>query len=1166
MTADPPKAVRVGPFRLKEIIGRGGSAEVWSAVHGEGEGALEVAFKVLTARRSRHRWKATAFANEIRAVAGLDHPNILTVYDHGLVPKAAEISSGGALTAGSPWLATELMTGGTLREQRGVRPWKELRGVLLSLLEALAHAHARGIIHRDVKPRNVLCDDRGGIKLGDFGLAHTARHSLTGDPTDFTVGTPQYMAPEQFEQRVRDYGPWTDLYAVGCLTWEMVCGTAPFSSARTLDSLMWAHLTWPTPPPRPRISVPEGIQGWITRLMAKPISDRWRRASDAAWALRELGEATTRAVRPPPDPSEGDPDDTVPLGKLSPQRLQQRHRPRVSAAWQPPPFVDDWRRQRPRITRRRWLGAGLGLFAVRAIPMVDRDSERDRLWAQLRAVHERKEPRVVILSGPSGFGRSRLAGWLCERAHELGMANVVRGTHSPAGGPRDGLAPMLLRTMNAEGCDRDGGRRRISQFLHQLGPALDEDINALTELLFPEDGGRGGSGSPARRYGLLQRWLSWQSEERPVILRMKDVEWGSDALGLVRWLLERCEPGRSAILAVLTVNPEILAQRPVEQELIDRLLEEDRAESIPVGPLPRDATLEFIEQILDLHGSLATEVCERSGGNPLFVHRLVGDWVRRDLLVAGQDGLSLRPGVRVEIPDSLHQVWEQLIERFVGGRFADDAVALELAAIIGRQVDGSEWLAACELAGIRPAPGLLDALLEGGLAVLEPSSDGQRSWTFAHSMFPESLLRRCREQGRWIAHHLCVAEVLQPLPRDRVQSERLGRHLLEAGEPRQAVRHLTEAVMARLDRGQFRLADALVPLRDRAIEQLALPSDDPRWIEGWLIEARLCGVRGQFDDAMAAAERAVAAIDARPEEETVRPRWQRLRARAQMEGGRIAYSRGEFRRSHAWFVAAIGLYVALGDRSMAAHCLQLSAEPLLESGDLAGGLEQVEAAVAEFREIGDDSGLGSSHLCLGAFALARGDFITARRESLIARGHFERAGSTINVTNTYDLLGEVERNLGNLGLAEEHYRVALKRNRSTGMIKGMAVALVNLALVRLEQFMFAEVAAFLVEAEALGSADRLMRGTTSLIRLACEAGQRRWDTWAERMAQTRSEIAALGSRHPDLARVAFLAGELAQAGGRIDLAREGFELALSQYQGLQRDSDAQRVSERLGSL
>ena len=267
--------IPLGPFELYEPIGHGGMGEVWRGIHRAQR--VPVAVKVLTAKGMRRSFFLVAFRNEVRAMAGLDHPCIALVFDHGEVSEEAAALSEGRLAVDSPYIAMELAHGGTLAPWAGRLAWADCRDVLLRLLDALAHAHARGVIHRDLKPANVLlCTDedlRPGIKLTDFGLAHlpelTGRTAARGP----TAGTPHYMAPEQVQGRRREYGPWTDLYSLGRLALALVWGT-------------------PLPDPNrhvPATAIPPGFDAWVSRLLQQETEERFQRAADAAMALMDLG-------------------------------------------------------------------------------------------------------------------------------------------------------------------------------------------------------------------------------------------------------------------------------------------------------------------------------------------------------------------------------------------------------------------------------------------------------------------------------------------------------------------------------------------------------------------------------------------------------------------------------------------------------------------------------------------------------------------------------------------------------------------------------------------------------------------------------------------------------------------------------------------------------------
>jgi eukaryotic-like serine/threonine-protein kinase len=282
--------IPLGAFELQTRLGQGGMGEVWRGVH-RGQ-HVPVAVKLLTNALARKEAFRVAFRNEVRAVAGLDHPHIVLVFDYGTVDEATQAASDGALRSGTPWLAMELAEDGSLDDPRHVRTWSELRSLLLSLLDALAHAHARGVVHRDIKPGNVLVAAHRVLKLTDFGLAH----AMDRADGDFTAGTPSYMAPEQFEGRWRDYGPWTDLYAVGCLVHALCAGQPPYGVLQDWALGLDTHRYAPIPALVSRFPVPRGLSSWTRRLLAKDPRDRWRRAADAAAALLDLGEAHGRGA------------------------------------------------------------------------------------------------------------------------------------------------------------------------------------------------------------------------------------------------------------------------------------------------------------------------------------------------------------------------------------------------------------------------------------------------------------------------------------------------------------------------------------------------------------------------------------------------------------------------------------------------------------------------------------------------------------------------------------------------------------------------------------------------------------------------------------------------------------------------------------------------------
>ena len=272
--------VALGPFVLQERLGKGGMAEVWRAVH-EADG-VAVAVKVLTAERARRPRSRLQFRQEARAMARLDHPHVVRVHDAGAVSARAAGASEGTLVQGMPYLVMDLLPGGSLWRYRGRLRWVDLRNLLRVLLDALAHAHARGVIHRDLKPANVLVSAERRAVISDFGLAR-----LPGQTVLLRAGTPSYMAPEQFLDQWQDFGPWTDLYGFGCLVWTLITGTPPFRRS-SWDQTRDAHLRESLPPLEPLQAVPDGVEAWLSDLLIKEPAARTQCAADAAWGLEQL--------------------------------------------------------------------------------------------------------------------------------------------------------------------------------------------------------------------------------------------------------------------------------------------------------------------------------------------------------------------------------------------------------------------------------------------------------------------------------------------------------------------------------------------------------------------------------------------------------------------------------------------------------------------------------------------------------------------------------------------------------------------------------------------------------------------------------------------------------------------------------------------------------------
>ncbi len=901
---------RLGGFALERLIGRGGMAEVWLGRHPRVE--RPAAIKVITRGRAHDPRFRAGFRREVRAVAGLDHPGIVPVLDAGVVPPGAE-----ALVPGSPWLAMELAERGELRRLPIPMAWPVLRDVLLQLLDALAHAHARDVVHRDLKPENVLLrmsGDRLRLMLTDFGIAHLiAPEGLkTADAGGASAGTPRYMAPEQLRGEWRDFGPATDLYALGCMAFELAGGAPPYVGTSPF-MVASQHLSGPIPRVEPAHAVPAGFADWVQRLMQRDPHARYTHAADAAWALSALPappiEGARRAwqaalaglagLAGPEGAGQG--EATVIDGAPALPRAAIRDRvtlafdPRPPAGWDQgadrPPLPGTWYVDQPR--RPLLRGVGLGLFGVRALPFAGRDGARNRLWDALRRVEVERRAEMVLIEGPEGVGKTALAEWFTRRARELGAADALPFTFGAMDGGGDAVAAGLRAWFRGQGLDQPALIERIAAELGHRDP----DQRALIEAVVAPSLGRIIERSlddvvlsPTERHAAERDLLRIAARARPLVVLYDGLDACPDTQRFVDWLLDR--PLAAPVLLIATARGAVL---PGIAARVTRLALE---------PLGAEAHAAVVEELLGLAPALSRTLRADTGGNPLFAVQTVTEWVESGALAPTPAGYAARSGVSLTVPPTLEALADRRIARIVDG-LPDPAGArraLEVAAALGDAVDDGEWRAACAGVGVAPSEALEAALYDAGIA-----RAGRGGWLFAHAFVRRALLDRMRGSPRWAAVHRACAAAARV---GRSPTTRRARHLIAAGALPEAIDALAVAAGERLDGGDYTRALELCAERAALIERAGLPADDVRRLRTWPIEISALRFTGRPADSLALAARFDrAAID--PAHLDV------LAERARIRGARAAFM-GDAEANADGYQEAVALYHRLGDaRGMA---------------------------------------------------------------------------------------------------------------------------------------------------------------------------------------------------------------------------------------------------------
>lgn len=453
-------------------------------------------------------------------MSSLHHPGVMRLFDYGRIAPEVEVASQELLRAGCPYLVMELAAVG-LHHYCAQMSWPLLYSVQMALLDTLSYIHARGILHCDIKPSNLLITHHLKlVKLSDFGISCEFSQLAERYRKGRFLGTPSYMAPEQFNRNWRDHGPWTDLYAFGCTMVELLSGEPPFGHKKSLDAIKKSHLFETPVLPEPAFDVPPGYVQWLGRMLAKDPADRFQLAADAAWELQALQEAAPEtfqtdllesfegslplkqglALADLPTLIETQPIHTFSTTSIPATNEKQEVDPAQGTDEAPDTALESLVTQtdlpslrsltpRPKLSRRpcpeefpvrerRFNPAtpptlSQALRESLAPPFLGRHKERQQLWDTLRQTIEAQKPHLLLIEGAPGVGKSRLAEWLLQSAQQTGVAAGLRvSCHQEQNGAQS-LCRMLRHTLRSEGLQGQALVHQISTCMSAMEPCID---------------------------------------------------------------------------------------------------------------------------------------------------------------------------------------------------------------------------------------------------------------------------------------------------------------------------------------------------------------------------------------------------------------------------------------------------------------------------------------------------------------------------------------------------------------------------------------------------------------------------------------------------------------------------------------------------------------------
>lgn len=1050
-----PGTVIDGRYTLRAPLGQGSMGVVFRAHHHATRS--DVALKLINARLA-DAGQVRRLMREARANNAIGHEHVATVLDHGQTRD------------GIAYLAMELLDGETLGELLAVQRQLEYGHaayVAACVARALAASHALGILHRDLKPSNIFVlrarDERceRAIKVLDFGLAKTIARTrdgfhqglLTQTSSGGMMGTPVYMSPEQYLGD--DLGTTSDLYALGCVLYEMLSGRPPFV-ANTLFDLMRAHLDQASAPLGEHLQVPPELSALVMALLAKSPAERPQSASEVAeqlarFAIPLMVETEAIATVAPPSST----CDTIDSSMAVTQVVQR------SSNVQP-------------------------LFRP---GLIGRDRERALLESGLEQVMAAQGARLITLEGPGGVGKSCLVEWLGHVARRRGM-RVVVGHHGSSGeGGLGAVREAIEQLYEAAGLDgealearlaeRGGGARPLEGVQadggEPQGPAWLQGLGRQrADVLGPYDRQRVRSflrpaSAPASSaaeaalplgeqqdllFGALARALIAAAASRPTLVVIEDLHGGSPlerALVLrLAQLLGSTEP-QTRIAVVLAIHEQRTPEAPssvLPPSSALRAALGERYQRLYLGALEGESLARLIDTALPgADDALAQYVATMSGGNPLYTLQLLRH------LVA--EGVVARTGGRwvLQGEPSLPPDLAGLLDARLSGLSQGNAAAQSLlvrAALLGTRVSVSllEVFLSCEgnTELSQALGGLLDKLVADGWLRDEESWDDD-VLAFEHGFVREALVRRIGARRASRRLHMVAAEALEVYYRDRLDEYALpiAQHRVAAGQPelalpfairaaQRAVRdHAIEDALA-----AWRLAGTLcelagdaqarmqvawglasLHLAQGAYDDAAAALDDSVLEDAKTLELRgdLADARASFAPAIELYERAIAGFEAQGRV---------LEAGAVTVKMALVVSKlGDARRARALVEPVAQLARSHAARELeanAANALAMSNQRLSEIDESRRWLER-EAELR--RDLADPVAQGRFAYTRGMFQVRQGHFREALEYFGEATRLLDRVGHRRGLGHSLRATAVCELELGRIGDAEAALRYAL---------------------------------------------------------------------------------------------------------------------------------------------
>ena len=1023
--SSPPNPTRAQPghiladrYQVIDVLGEGGMGIVYRCLDRATNERVAVKRVVLPVEQLASEYLMW-FYKEARALAALSHPSIVRARDFG------------QLRDGSPYLAMDLARGVSLHDLSHTHLSFELVWFIVDqILGALAHAHARGIVHGDLKPSNVLveetADEPPKIHILDFGLAwmmqdyHDER--LDGSKAmevapHAGAGTPGFMAPEQIQHEMHHVCGATDLYALGCVLYKLLTKKAPFAGEP--KELLRLHAFEDPPAPELAIEAPGEVTTFVMRALARKPWQRWEFAADARaeWAnWRPSADADGAVFRFP----------TLARAAYQPQPLptSQTATPAPAAELAPAPDHPS------------------GLLRIRPSPFVGREDVCRTLRELCDDVIDEDGPphRLVLLVGPAGVGKSRLAEWLCEVVHEEGHMVPLRARYRAIRGPLEGMLGAVSHYYNFERADRNTIERSLlsrwgvskrdkngrtwvagaAEWLRPTPPGVDVPVGP-TGIRFALD-------TLETRRLVIRYTLSQIARGRPLLFWLDDLHHAAETTfdGLIK--IHEEEPGQRLVM-VATVRSEDVQKDTPAAEHLRKLSDALGGMTIEVNPMPDETTAELVRGSMLLDAAAVAEAVKRSRGNPLFALQQVHAWaLRGDLEYV--DGVYRVPSEVLAVrPRTTAELWDSRVAALP----EEQQSAAYAVATLGDDVRRRVLSALLESLGLNADLAIVN--LQDAEIIL-PRGPGRYSWP--HALLHEHLIARLadRDDARTVYVAAADALTVHPLASTRRIVRQRVTNLLNADEPDRAADLLFHFVQQAWNGAR----EPLATLADLELLTGHLGGRSLALKHRWQAEA-LRHV-GRADEATTQAETALSAFEAMGDKES--------QAHCLRLLGHLASERGSAVEGLRLVEQGYRIFRQLGLVLGQAQCEAVSGEIEYLLGNNDNAREYVQSGEAHFARLSQPLGRGQCLLLLSWIDHSEGATERSRRLAMQARGEFERAGYRLGIAQANASLAHVEHRLMNYYSAERGAQEALSAFENLRTPRGRAACERLLAMIGID--------------------------------------------------------------------------------------------------------------------